>query len=205
MTDTWILSNMKINMDMFRYFMVVTYPFVEWMCDSYYDVDKLRRMFHEQMDSEEFLYANVFFYQKILRGAMELTEEHKSIVIEKLSEKMEMAGEVMKNGEYLSTCNYFKKAMDKISFLNYQFQGYNLYVYQVTPGEIILRKLRPKMFHVDNKENETFNLVKNIMRNDDDHVRDDDDSTITLLDEEEEATIAGEEEDVPEVLVVDDD
>lgn len=187
MTNTWILSDMKVDMDMFRYFMVVTYPFLEWMCDSYYDVDKLRRMFHEQMDSEEFLFSNVFFYQKILRGAMELAEDHKSTVIEKLSEKMEMAGEIMKNGEYLSTCNYFKKAMDKISFLSYQFEGYNLYVFKVTPAEIILRKLRPKMFYVDNKESETYNLVKRMMRDDSVTTKQDEPSSsqIVIVDDDE--------------------
>lgn len=164
MTTIWVLGTMKINMDMFRYFMLVTFPFLEWLCDSHYDIAKLKKMFLEQMDSEEFLFSNMFFYQKILRGAIELVAEHKSTLIDKLTDKMEQAGETMKGGDYLSTCNYLKKAMEKISYLSKEFEDYNLYVQRVGPSEICLRKVRPRMFRIENKEEGTYKLVRDLMR-----------------------------------------
>lgn len=163
MTD-WIFKTMKMDMDTFRYFLITTYPFCTQMSDSPTHENKLRKMIHDQMDTDAFLFANTQFYQQIIRCGITLIEENKKSVVEKFTEKIEVAGETMNNGEYVSTCNYLKKAIDRIVEVSEAFDGDDIYVAKISSACLHLRRVGPKAVVNVNVETEEYDRVRSLMR-----------------------------------------
>lgn len=164
MTD-WIFNTMKMDMDTFRYFLITVYPFCHEMSESSVtDETKIRKMIHDQMDTDAFLFATTQFYQHIIRTGISLVDEKKGKVVEMFAGKIEVAGETMNNGEYVSTCNYLKKAMDRILEVSEAFDGDDIYVAKISSTCLFLRRVGPKtLIHHLNVETEEYNRVRTLM------------------------------------------
>lgn len=135
--------NMDIDVKTFRKLMVLTFPFLEFMCDRYFDLDTLKQMYQDQMKASSFIYTNVFFYQKIVRDAIWFMDDMHQTVIHKLTDKMEIAEEMFDEGTYLEVCGHYKNILETAERIQKKFGDYAMYVVSITQDRLNVSTQKP--------------------------------------------------------------
>lgn len=125
-------------------------------------------MLQTQMDADEFLYTDFDFYKHVIRTVFEKIGDGCHELHTSLVEKMDgIPHSGASDGQYLSVCNYLKRAKDFVEEIQRVYDGFDVYVSKICRSEICLRTQRPKMKSSNNndrRETEEFMLVKTVLK-----------------------------------------
>lgn len=132
-----------ISRNDFLYAMIITYPFLDELYNlNNFKIPKkeLKSLFHFQMKNNSFISKSKYFYDRILNHALYLIRFQKTILIEKLSDKMTMAEKICKNElEYIHICNIMKISIEKMEKLSTIFQSYpRIFVDEIIETKLII-------------------------------------------------------------------
>jgi hypothetical protein len=161
MSSNWILAPQKMDMDTFRHFLLVSYPFLTH--DEENDKD-YSHMHEQQMDADEFLFTDKVFYQNIIRNAINILEEQKDELINVFTMNMDKATDIMSENDYLSTCNYLKESIDIVSNVKDHFDGFDVHVSDVKRSYITIRPFASRTEEVVMKQVTEYHRVRMLMR-----------------------------------------
>lgn len=150
-----------MNMDTFRHFMLISYPFLKH--DGQGENEYLH-MHEQQMDCDEFRFTDHGFYQNIIRNAIHILEDHKDDLIEVFTMNMERATEIMSENDYLSTCNYLKESIDVVSNVKDHFEGFDIHVSDIKRSYISIRPFARRTEEVRMKQVIEYQRVRMLMR-----------------------------------------
>lgn len=161
MSTDWILATQKVNMETFRHFMLISYPF---LTHDGSEENEYVHMHEQQMDSDEFRFTDHGFYQHVIRNAIHILEDHKDELIEVFTMNMERATEMMSENNYISTCNYLKESIDVVSNVKDHFEGFDIHVSDIKRSYISIRPFPLRTEEIDMKQVSEYQRVRMLIR-----------------------------------------